>query len=88
MTKMYECVLSKKKHDESSQIFAQEVGNHNRLLNICTGSTKDQCIEMEIVHVFVNESSYSSWTKLLGNIGSIQEHELRGNSEYSISHRN
>ena len=29
----------------------------------CNRSTKDHCIEMGIVHVFVNESSHSSWTR-------------------------
>ena len=33
------------------------------------------------VHVFVNESSHSSWTELFGEPGGLQEHELRGNSE-------
>ena len=55
-------------HDEGFPIFAKEVGNHNRLLHIINGSTKDQCFDMEIVHFFVNESSHSSWTKLFRKI--------------------
>ena len=41
--------------NEGFPIFAKEVGNHNRLLNICNGSITVQCIDMGIVHVFVNE---------------------------------
>ena len=41
---------------------------------------------MGIVHVFVNESSRSSWTKLYREFGSTQEHELRGNSEFVQYH--
>ena len=34
------------------------------------GNNEDQCIDMGIVHVFVNESNH--WTKILRKIGSIQ----------------
>ena len=54
----------------------------NRLLNIRNGSTKDRWIIMEIVHLFVNESSQSSWTKMFRECGSIQEHELRQFIQY------
>ena len=37
-------------------------------------------------HVFVNESSHASWTKLYREFGSIQEHELRGNSKFVQDH--
>ena len=33
------------------------------------------------VHVFVNESSHSSWTELYDEPGGLQEHELRGKSD-------
>ena len=66
-------------------ICAKEFGNHN-LLNICNGSNKDQCIDVGIVHVFINESSHSSWTRLFTEFGSFQEHELRGNSEFIQYH--
>ena len=42
---------------------------------------KTNRVHMENVHVFVNESSHSSWTELPGELGVQQEHELRGNSE-------
>ena len=45
--------------DDSVPIFAKEIGNHNGSLNICNGSNDDQCIDMVIVHVFVNESSHT-----------------------------
>ena len=51
-------------HDQGFPKFA----NHNRSLNICNGSIKDQCIDMEIVHVFVNDSSHSPWTKIIWKI--------------------
>ena len=37
---------------------------------------------MENVYVFVNESSHSTWTKLFGELGNLQEHELRRNSDF------
>ena len=46
---------------------------------------KKQCVDMGNVHVFVNESSHSSWTELFGEFGDLQEHELRGNSAYPIN---
>ena len=60
----------------------KEVVNHNGLLNFCNGSNEDQCIDVEIVHIFVSESSHSSWTKLFGNFRSTQEHKLRGSLEF------
>ena len=41
---------------------------------------------MENVHVFVNESSHLSWTELFGEFGNLQEHELRGISEFVPCH--
>ena len=77
------------RHNEGFPIFAKEIGNHSGLLNICNGSNEDHCIDMEIVHIFVTESSHSSWTKLHRKFGCIHEHEHRGNSEFiSTSHRN
>ena len=38
------------------------------------------------VHVFVNESSHSSWTEIFGEPGGLQEHELRRNSELILDH--
>ena len=40
---------------------------------------------MDNVHVF--ESSHSSWTKLFGEPGSLQEHELRGNSKLTYTQK-
>ena len=36
--------------------------------------------------MFVNDSSHSSWTKLFGKYGSVQENELRGHSEPTQYH--
>ena len=41
---------------------------------------------MGIVHVFVNESSHSSWTKFFTEFGSTEKYELRGNSEFVQYH--
>ena len=41
---------------------------------------------MGIVHNFVIESSHSFWTKFHREFGRIQEHELRGNSEFIQYH--
>ena len=38
---------------------------------------KTKCVDLENVHVFVNESSHSSWTELFGEPGGLQEHELQ-----------
>ena len=63
----------------------KEVGNHNRL-NICNGNDTDQRLDLGVLHVFVNESSHSSWTKIHRELGSIQENELRGNAEFIQYH--
>ena len=67
--------------DEDLPFHAREFGNYSRLLNILNGSIQDKCVHMENVHVFVDESSHASWTELLGELGVLQEHELRGKSE-------
>ena len=64
-----------------SSIPTEEVGNSSRLLTILNGSIKDKCVDMVNGHVFVNESSHSSWIELFGDLWGLQEHELRGNSE-------
>ena len=71
-------------HQHMTKIFhflQKEVGNYSMLLNILNGSIEDKCVGMGNVHVFLNESSHSSWTDLFGELGGLQEHELRGNSE-------
>ena len=47
-------------YDENPPSVTKEVGTYDRILNIFTGSIEDRCVEMENVHVFVNESSHSS----------------------------
>ena len=73
-------------HDEGLPLFAKEVGNYSRVLRICIWSFKDLCVDMENIHVFVNESSRSSWTMLSGESGSPQKDELQGNSEFIQYH--
>ena len=68
-------------HGEDLPFPTKEAGNCRRLLNILNGSIKDKCVDMGNFHVFVNESSHSSWTELFGEPGGLQEHELRGNSD-------
>ena len=68
-------------HDEGLPFPKKEIGDNSRTLNNVDGSIEDKCVEMGNVHVFVNESSHSSWTELFGEFGDPQEHELRGNSE-------
>ena len=71
------------------QLSKKKLGTTTGYSTFCNRNNTDQCIDMGIVHVFVNESSHSFWTTLITEFGSIQEHELRWNSEfYSISHRN
>ena len=74
-------------HDEGLPFPTDEVGNYSRILNIFNGSIKDTCVDMVNVHVFVNESSHSSGTKLIRKNGSIQGHEFRGNSEFMQYHK-
>ena len=72
-----------------SSIFSKEVGNYSKVLSICTWSIKDQCVDMVNVHVFVNESSHSSWTKLFWR--TCESTRTRTSTKfrvYSISHRN
>ena len=68
-------------HDEGLPFPTKEVGNYSMILNIFDRDIKDKCVDVENVHVFVDESSHSSWTELFGKFGDLQEHELRGNSE-------
>ena len=76
-------------HDEGLPLLAEEVWNYSRILNIFNGSTEDQFVGVVDVHVFANESSRSSWTELFDELGSLQEHELRGKiRSHSISHKN
>ena len=71
-------------HQYITKIFhVLEVGNYSRILHIFNGGTKDKCADMD---VFVNESTRSTWTKLFGEFGSLQEHELRGNSLHIQNH--
>ena len=71
-------------HQYITKIFhVLEVVNYRRKLNMFNGSTKDKCADMD---VFVNESTRSTWTKLFGEFGSLQEHELRGNSLHIQNH--
>ena len=52
-------------------------------------ASKTKCVDMENVHVFFNESSPSSWTKLFGWIlKSTRTRTSRKFRAYSISHRN
>ena len=55
-------------HDEDVPFLTKEAGNYSRLLNILNESIEDKCVDMENVHVFVNESSHSSWTELFGEL--------------------
>ena len=76
-------------HQYMTKVFhflTKEVGNYSRILNMFNGSIKDKCVDMRNVHVFVNESSHSSWTKTFGEVGSLQEHELREISELIQHH--
>ena len=68
-------------HDKYLPLSAKEVGNYRSILNGLNGSIEDTCIDMENVYGFIDECSHSSWTELFGEIGDLQEHELRRNSE-------
>ena len=55
-------------HDQDLSDPAKEVRNVSRILNYLNGSIKNKCVDMVYVHVFVDESSHSSWTELLANL--------------------
>ena len=57
-----------------------------KIFKIWNWRNKDQRIDVEIIHVFDNESIHSSCTGLHWEFGSIQEHELRGNPEFVRYH--
>ena len=64
-------------HDEGLPTFATEFGNHT------TGYST--CAMEALKRMFMSSSmkaSHSSWTKLFGESGSLQEHEIQGNSEF------
>ena len=76
-------------HDEGLPFHAKEVGNYSKVLNICTWSIKDQCVDMGNVHVFVNESSQSSWTIFFGESGESSRARTSWKFRvYSIPYRN
>ena len=68
-------------HDEYLLFCAKEVGNYRSILHVLNGSIEDKYIDMVNVYGFIDGSRHSSWTKLCGEPGGLQEHELRGNSE-------
>ena len=68
------------------QILQKKLGITENSSNFGIEAIKDQCTEVVIVHVFGNDSRHSSWTGLHREFGRIQEHELRGNSEFIRYH--
>ena len=74
-------------HDEDLPFPTEEVANYTSLLNILNGSIEDKCVDMVNVHVFVTESSHSSWTKLFGEAGA-RTRTSRTFRACSKSHRN
>ena len=52
-------------HDEGLPFPTEELGIR-WTLNIFHGNIIDKCVDMGNVHVFVSESSHSSWTELFG----------------------
>ena len=65
-----------KTDDQDLSAPAKEVGNVSRILNFLDASIH-KCVDMENVHVFVDESSHPSWAEYLTNSEDLQEHELR-----------
>ena len=55
-------------HDKGLPFPAKEVGNHSRILNIFNENIKDQCVDMENVHVFVNETAIHLGRNYLANL--------------------
>ena len=55
-------------HDQDLSDPAKEIRNVSRILKFLNGSIKNKCVDMVYVHVFVDESSHSSWTELLANL--------------------
>ena len=80
-------------HQDMTKIFQfsqKKLGSTAGYSTFSVEAFQDECVDMMNFHVFVTESSHSSWTELFGELGErLQEHELRGNSELiSIPHRN
>ena len=57
--------------------FGEEVGVVCNQRNILNGRIQNQCIDMEIVCSFVDESTHPLWSGLLDEFGNLQEHQIR-----------
>ena len=63
-------------HQHMSKIFqfsAKEIGNVSKRGNILNASIQNTCIDMENVHVFVDESRHPSCAELFVEFGDLQE---------------
>ena len=69
------------RHDKDLTFSAEEVGNYS---TFSKAALKTKCIGLGNVYDCIDESRHSSWTELFGELGSLQEHEFRGNSELTI----
>ena len=63
-----------------------KVGNHREFIKIWNRHNEDQCTDVGIIHVIINESSRSSWTYVYREFGGIQEYEFRGDPDFVRYH--
>ena len=70
-------------HEQDLSVLAKEVGNVSKRPNFLDASTQHKCIDMENVHVFVDESGHPSWADLSIEFGNLQEHKIRGELKIS-----
>ena len=66
--------------------FAEEVGNYWRIIKIWGRTLEDQCTDVGMIHVILNESSHPSWTELYREYGSVQEHWYWGDPGFIQYH--
>ena len=71
---------------ESFQEATEKVEARRRGTGNLYWSIEDQRIDLEIMYVDTDECRHPSWTELFWKPGSIQEHTLRGNSEFIRYH--
>ena len=69
-------------HEQDLSVSAKESGNVSKRRNILNASIQNKCLDMENVHVFVDESRHPSWAELFVEFGDPQEQKIRGDLKF------
>ena len=64
-------------HGSDLSKFGEEIRNVCNQRNILNGRMQNQCVDMQIVFSFVDESRHPPWAGFLDEFGDLQEHKIR-----------